>query len=159
MLFVQDQGGDENYNVYAVDPSAAAPAGKDVPDARNLTDAKGARALIYDVPRHDPDVLFVGLNDRDAAWHDLYKVTISTGKRELLRQNTEKISSWIFDRKGQLRLATRTTDNGDTEILRVGDKGFEQVYSCTVFETCGVVRVPSRQPARLHDHEQGRRRT
>ena len=31
ILFVQDQGGDENYNVYAVDPAAAPAAGADVP--------------------------------------------------------------------------------------------------------------------------------
>jgi dipeptidyl aminopeptidase/acylaminoacyl peptidase len=143
VLFVQDQGGDENFNVYAVDPSAAPAAGQEVPQARNLTDARGARAVIYDVPQHDPDIIHVGLNDRDAAWHDLYRVRISTGKRELLRQNTGQISSWIFDRKGTLRLATRTADNGDTEILRVtgkGDEGFEQVYSCTVFETCSVIQ-------------------
>lgn len=140
VLFVQDQGGDENYNVYAVDPATATAAGKDVPKPRNLTDAKGARAVIYDVPRHDPDVIFVGLNDRDPAWHDPYEVKISTGERKLLRQNTEKIAGWVFDRAGKLRLAVRTADNGDTHILRVTDKGFEQVYSCTVFETCGVLQ-------------------
>lgn len=140
VLFVQDQGGDENFNVYAVDPSAAPAGGKEVPDARNLTDAKGARAVIYDVPRHDPDVIHVGLNDRDPAWHDLYEVKISTGERKLLRQNTEKIAGWIFDNKGTLRLAVRTADNGDTHILRVTDNGFEQIYSCTVFESCGILQ-------------------
>jgi len=137
VLFVQDQGGDENYNVYAVEPAGAPAAGKDVPAARNLTAAKGARALIYDVPRHDPNIIFVGLNDRDAAWHDLYEVKIATGERTLLRKNTEKIAGWMFDRAGQLRLALRTAPNGDTEVLRVTDTGFEQVYGCTVFETCG----------------------
>lgn len=140
ILFVQDQGGDENFNVYAVDPSAAPAAGTDVPEARNLTDAKGARAVIYDVPRHNPDIIFVGLNDRDAAWHDLYEVKLSTGQRTLIRRNTEKIAGWVFDRAGKLRLAVRTADNGDTHVLRVTDKGFEQVYSCTVFETCGVLQ-------------------
>src|SRR5688572_27180043 len=112
VLFVQDQGGDENYNVHAVNPSDAAPAGAEVPKARNLTEAKGARAVIYDVPRHNPDVIYVGLNDRDPAWHDLYEVKISTGERRLLRKNTEKISGWVFDRAGNLRLATRTADSG-----------------------------------------------
>jgi dipeptidyl aminopeptidase/acylaminoacyl peptidase len=140
ILFVQDQGGDENYNVYAVDPGATPAAGQDVPAARNLTEAKGARAAIYDVPRQSTDLIHVGLNDRDAAWHDLYEVKISTGERKLLRKNTDKISGWVFDRAGKLRLATRTTDAGDTEILRVTDTAFEQVYSCTVFETCGPLQ-------------------
>jgi dipeptidyl aminopeptidase/acylaminoacyl peptidase len=140
ILFVQDQAGDENYNVYAVDPSAAAAAGQEVPAARNLTDAKGVRAVIYDVPRESADLIHVGLNDRDAAWHDLYEVRISTGERKLLRKNTDKIAAWVFDRAGKLRLALRTTDAGDTDILRVTDTGFEQVYTCTVFETCGPLQ-------------------
>jgi dipeptidyl aminopeptidase/acylaminoacyl peptidase len=136
ILFVQDQAGDENYNVYAVSPTDTPAAGKDVPNARNLTEAKGVRAAIYDVPRHNPDLIYVGLNDRDAAWHDLYEVKISTGERKLLRKNTDKIAGWIMDRAGKLRLATRTADSGDNEILRVTETGFDRVYSCTVFETC-----------------------
>ncbi|MGH7605156.1 MAG: alpha/beta fold hydrolase [Gemmatimonadaceae bacterium] len=140
ILFVQDQGGDENFNVYAVDPAAAPVAGAAVPVARNLTDAKGVRAEIFSVPKNDPDIIYVGLNDRDKAWHDLYRVRISTGERTLVRQNTERISGWLFDNAGNLRLATRTTDAGDTEILRVDPNGFAQVYSCSVFESCGPDR-------------------
>ncbi len=140
ILFTQDQGGNENFNVYAVNPSDQLPAGQDVPPSRNLTDAKNARAFIYNVPRAEPDTIYVGLNDREAAWHDLYRVKISTGERTLLRQNTERITGWVFDNKGQLRLATRAAPNGDTEILRVDDQGFTKVYSCNVFETCSALR-------------------
>ena len=140
ILFVQDQGGDENYNVFAVDPASTAPEGAEVPPSRNLTDAKGARALIYSLPKTDADVIFVGLNDRDAAWHDLYRVRISTGERTLVRRNADKIAGWHFDLQGRLRLAQRVADNGDTEILSVTDTGFTKVYGCTVFETCGPTR-------------------
>lgn len=140
ILFVQDKDGDENYNVYAVDPAAKPAEGKEVPAARNLTDAKGVRAQIYATPKNEPDTLWVGLNDRDAAWHDLYKVKISTGERSLVRKNTEKIAGWLFDLKGQLRLASKVTDKGDTEILRVDKDAFTKVYDCTVFESCGPVR-------------------
>jgi dipeptidyl aminopeptidase/acylaminoacyl peptidase len=147
LLFVQDKDGDENYNVYAVDPAASPAEGKDVPTARNLTDAKGVRAFIYAVPKSDPDTLYVGLNDRDAAWHDLYRVKISTGERTLIRKNTDRIAGWVFDLSGQLRLAQRVADNGDTEVLRVDPSGFTKVYSCSVFESCGVIRF----------HKDGRR--
>jgi dipeptidyl aminopeptidase/acylaminoacyl peptidase len=140
ILFVQDQGGDENYNVYAVDPASSAAAGQEVPAARNLSAAKGARAVLYSVPRNDPDIMYIGLNDRDKSWHDLYRVRISTGERTLLKQNTERIAGWVFDNTGTLRLATRSTEKGDTEILRVDPTGFTQVYSCNVFETCGPDR-------------------
>ena len=140
ILFVQDKGGDENYNVYAVNPADASASGQDVPAARNLTDVKGVRAAIYSVPRSEPDAIYVGLNDRDAAWHDLYKVRVSTGERTLIRKNTERITSYFFDLKDQLRLATRSAENGDTEVLRVDADKFTKVYSCTVFESCGPVR-------------------
>ena len=140
VLFVQDKAGDENYNVYAVDPAATPAAGAAVPLARNLTEAKGARAIIYEVPKNEPDVMYAGLNDRDKAWHDLYKVKISTGERTLIRKNTDRISGWEFDHKGQLRLATRSADNGDTEILRVDKDSFKKVYSCDVFESCAPLR-------------------
>ncbi len=140
ILFVQDKLGDENYLVYAVNPAESPAEGQEVPPARNLTDLKGVRAQITLVPRSEPDALYVALNDRDKSWHDLYKVKISTGERTFVRQNTERIVGWTFDLKDQLRLATRVADNGDTEVLRVDDKGFTKVYSCNVFESCGPVR-------------------
>jgi len=136
VLYVQDQLGDENYNVYAVNPADAPAAGSPVPKARNITAAKGVRAEIFAVPESDPDVLYVGLNDRDKAWHDLYKVKISTGEKTLVRKNTDRISGWIFDNKDNLRLALRSPENGDTEILRADAEGFKKIYSCGVFEIC-----------------------
>ncbi|MFL6352528.1 MAG: S9 family peptidase [Bryobacteraceae bacterium] len=140
LLYAQDQGGDENFKIYAVDPNAAATVGAEVPKARNITDAKGARTFIYALPKNDPDTIYAGLNDRDKAWPDLYKLKISTGERALLRKNTEHIAEWMFDNKGTLRLATRTTDKGDTEVLRVDADKFAPIYSCSVFETCAPVR-------------------
>jgi dipeptidyl aminopeptidase/acylaminoacyl peptidase len=140
ILYAQDAGGDENFNVYAVRPADTPAPGADVPAARNITDAKAVQAQIFLVPKSDPDAIYVGLNDRDKAWHDLYKVRISTGERTLVRTNTERIVGWQFDLNDRLRLATRIADNGDTEIMRVDDKGLTKVYSCDVFETCGPAK-------------------
>ena len=140
ILFVQDKGGDENFNVYAVNPADAPASGQDVPAARNLTDVKGVRAILFAVPRSEPDAIYVGINDRDPAWHDLYKVKISTGERTLIRKNIERITAFVFDLKDQLRLATRSAENGDTEVLRVDADKFTKVYSCSVFEACGPIR-------------------
>ncbi len=140
VLYAQDKAGYENYNVYAVDPAAPPEAGSKTPAARNLTDVKGVRAQLYEAPRSEPDFIYVGLNDRDKAWHDLYKVRISTGERTLVRQNTDRVTAWIFDLHDQLRLATRSADNGDTEVLRVDAKGFTRIFSCDVLESCAAVR-------------------
>jgi dipeptidyl aminopeptidase/acylaminoacyl peptidase len=136
ILYAQDNGGDENFNVYAVKPDDLSAPAANVPAARNLTDLNGVQALIYEVPRSDPDLIYVGLNDRDKAWHDLYSIRISTGERTLLHQNTERIAQWNFDAKGHLRLVMRAAPNGDWEVLRVDPAGLTKIYSCHVLEAC-----------------------
>ena len=140
ILFVQDQAGDENYNVYAVNPAEPPAMGLEVPPARNLTAAKGVKAVIYAVPRSDPDLIYIGLNDRDKAWHDLYKVRISTRERILVHKNLDRISNWVFDNNDHLRLAVRSPENGDREILRIGPEGFTSIFACNVFEACIPIR-------------------
>ena len=140
ILFVQDKGGDENFNVYTVNPADKPAAGSPVPASRNITDAKGIRAIIQDVPKSDPDVIYVGINDRDKAWHDLYKVKISTGERTLISQNNDRYQGMVFDNDDKLRLAVRSAPNGDTEILRIGADGKgTKIYDCNTFETCNPI--------------------
>ena len=140
VVYVKDNEGDENFNVYAVDPSVETPVGEDAPPSRDLTGLKGVRVMLIDVPKNDPEVLYIGLNDRDKAWHDLYKLNIATGEKTLVRMNTEHIAGWIFDLQGNLRLATRVADNGDQDILRVDPAAFTKIYSCSALETCSPIR-------------------
>ena len=141
VLFEKDNGGDENYNIFAVAAESKPIDGAEVPAARNLTNAASVQTKIYRLPFNEPDAIYVGLNDRDPKWHDLYKIKISTGERILLRQNTGRFVGWHFDNNDKLRLARRSTPAGDTEILRLdaGDK-FTGIYSCNVFEVCVPIR-------------------
>jgi dipeptidyl aminopeptidase/acylaminoacyl peptidase len=140
VLWVQDQGGDEDFNVWAVDPAQKPADGAKAPPARNLTEAKGVRAEIFAVPRSAPGTLYVGLNDRDPAWHDLYRLDIASGARTLLHKNTGRITGWIFDTKDQLRLATRSTETGDQELLRVDGESLVKIAGCGVLETCDAIQ-------------------
>ncbi len=140
IVFVKDNAGDENFNVYAVDPAAANAPNSEAPALRDLTGLKGVRVNLYSAPKSEPGTLYIGLNDRDKAWHDLYKLNIATGGKTLLRKNTEKVSDWFFDTKGALRLATRTADNGDQEMLRVDADQLTKVYSCSIVDACGPIQ-------------------
>ncbi len=140
IMFVQDQSGDENFNVYAVNPADKPAAGSKVPSARNITAGKGVRAIIQSVPKSDSDAIIVGINERDKAWHDIYKVKISTGERTLIKENKDRLQGLIFDNADKLRLSLRSPQNGDTEILRLNDDGTSTViYSCNLFESCAPV--------------------
>ncbi len=135
ILFVKDNDGDENFNVYAVNPAEEKPA------ARNITEGKNVRAFIQGVPRSEPDAIYVGINDRDPAWHDLYKISISTGQKTLIRKNTDRLQGFIFDNADKIRLAVRSAENGDTEIIRLdADGASTKIYSCDWRESCSPVQ-------------------
>jgi dipeptidyl aminopeptidase/acylaminoacyl peptidase len=114
-----------------------------VPPSRNLTEIDGVRAFIYAVPEATPDEILVGLNDRDASLHDVYRLNIDTGERELLIKNDTNVAAWISDLKGEVRAAWRQTEDGGSEFLKVenGELG-KVLYSCDWDETC--------QPYRFH---------
>jgi len=139
LLYSQDKAGDENFNIYAVNPAEAPAAGQPVPAARDLTGLKGVRVQIINAPLTDPNTLYIGLNDRDKAWHDLYKLNLSTGEKTLVRQNNDRLGSWVFDWKDQLRLASRSNPDGSTEWLRVEGEKMTPFYKTSIDEQSGVV--------------------
>jgi len=60
VLFAQDNGGDRKFSRdMRYKPDAKPAAGKEVPDARNLTAAQGVRGTDLQLPKNDPDVFFV----------------------------------------------------------------------------------------------------
>ncbi|MCF6296469.1 MAG: S9 family peptidase [Flavobacteriaceae bacterium] len=139
ILFVKDNKGDENYNVYAVDPKDKAVKETGVPVFKNLSPMKDVRVMIYQVSRKDPNIMMVGINDRDKAWHDLYKLNIATGKLDLLFENKNRITGWNFDWDEKARLAYRTNEEGFSEILRVdGDNKFTKIYETNLQEKAHI---------------------
>lgn len=137
VLFVQDKGGDENYRVYAVDPSVP---GIPVPPALDLTPMEKVRAMIIDVPKDTPNEIVVGLNDRNPQLHDVYRLNLTTGERTLIRKNDENIAGWATDLKGNLRLGIRQTSDGGTEILSLDGNKLTSVYSVSSVESASPLR-------------------
>ena len=108
ILYSQDQDGDENYSIYAIDLDSG--------DIRNLippTDLPAGakerppvRAEIEAVSHRFPEEILIGLNDRDPRYHDIYQVNILTGKRRLL-QNNPGFRSFVFDEDYKPRFASK----------------------------------------------------
>ena len=114
VLFIQDEGGDENFHLYAVDVVAGT--------QKDLTPYKGIRAEIMGLSWKKPGVIAVGMNDRVAEWHDLYEVDINTGKRVLVHQNTQEFSGYNLDFDLKPRIASKNDADGTELLRRVGDK-------------------------------------
>lgn len=135
ILYAKDKDGDENINIYAVDPSEK---GDPVPESRNLTPLEEVTAQIYNVSDNDPDMMMIGLNDRDKAWHDLYSLQISTGELKMVYENNDRITGYDFDWDDNLRLLYRTDEKGNSTILRKDGDKLEPIYETSVTESAYV---------------------
>ncbi len=139
ILYVKDQKGNENYNVYAVSPTDKAEKETGMPPAQNLTPMEGVRVQIEAVSRKNPNIIWVGINKRDHAWHDLYELDITTGKLTLLYENKHRITGWSFDWDENPRLAYRTNEEGFSEILRIDSTiEFTKIYETNLQEKAYV---------------------
>jgi len=140
ILFIQDKGGNENFRIYAVSPTAQVAKGQTVPEAKDLTPLEKVTAIIYAVPENNPNIMIVGLNDRDQRFHDVYSVNIATGERKLLYKNDRNVASWVADLEGNLRLAVISLPDGGTQINRIEGDKLVEVYRCKFGETCSPIR-------------------
>jgi dipeptidyl aminopeptidase/acylaminoacyl peptidase len=115
VVYLQDKGGDENWRVYSTDVASA--------ETRDLTPIDGVQAQIYKGNEKFPEEILIGLNDRDARLHDVYRLNLVTGERKLIEKNTQEFAGYVFDEDYNVRLAMKQTPEGGQEILRKdGDK-------------------------------------
>lgn len=133
ILYIKDENGDENINIFAVDPIASAEANK-VPVSRNLTPLKGIAARINLVSKKNPDLMMVLLNERDKAWHDLYQLKISTGELTKIYENKERITGFTFDWDENLRVLSKTDDKGTTTAYKKEGDKLTPIYETSVTE-------------------------
>ena len=110
LLTLQDQDGDENWRLIAVDPADGATV--------DLTPLRGVAAQLIGVsPRH-PHHVVVGLNDRDARLHDPYLIDVRTGERTCLLENPGLVDFRI-DAELRPRFATLPGPDGSSQIHRL----------------------------------------
>ena len=133
ILYVKDENGDENVNVFAVDPMAKAVANS-VPPSRNLTPLKEITAQIQAVSIKNPDLMMVSLNDRDKAWHDLYQLKISTGELTKIYENKDRVTGYVFDWDDTLRILSKTDEKGTTSFFKKEGDKLTQIYETSVTE-------------------------
>ena len=112
VLYAQDVGGDENFQVFAVDLTA---------DTQKELSPTGSRASVAQRSIEYPNEVLVSVNDRDARYFDLVRVNLETGEQTRVFENDEFASVWTDD-DFRLRFAAKqTTDGGQEVFIRDGD--------------------------------------
>ena len=119
ILFLQDEGGDENWRVYSVDVESRRQV--------DLTPLDKVRAELVGLSHERPDVALIALNDRTPEYHDLYEINISTGERKLVERNDREFAGYLEDLQLRPRLAVKTLADGGGEIYRNTGKGWESL--------------------------------
>jgi dipeptidyl aminopeptidase/acylaminoacyl peptidase len=112
ILFINDQGGDENFRLYGVDVRSGA--------LRTHTPFDKTRAQIVAISPLVKDRILVGLNNRDPKWHDVHSLDLSTGKLTQVLRN-EGYAGFTADQSLNVRVARRTSLDGGAEFFRVNN--------------------------------------
>ena len=105
IVYLQDRGGDENWRAYSVNLES----GEEV----DLTPFEGTRATIVNVSEDSPDVLAIGLNDRDRRYHDVYLINAESGERKLLFENP-RFAGVTVDDSMRVRMVSEMNADGST---------------------------------------------
>ncbi len=113
IAYLQDSGGDEDWHVYTVNLES------DV--IRDITPIEGVRAQIQEASPKHPRHLLVGLNDRDAQFHDIYRIDLQTGERSLVQRN-DGFAGFVTDDDFNVRFAVRLTPDGGVEYVQKAPK-------------------------------------
>ncbi|MCH8615833.1 S9 family peptidase [Sphingomonas sp. SM33] len=123
ILFIQDKGGDENFLLYGVDVAT----GKQT----TLTPFTKTRAQLVGSSNKHKDRVLVGLNNRDAKWHDVYSLNLKTGKLTLVQKN-DGYAGFLADNDLKLRMALKSRDDGGTDYYRITNGKIEAKPFATV---------------------------
>ncbi len=143
LLYEQDNGGDENYHIYAVRVDEISQ--DRLPIAKDLTPFDQVRAILIKRSKLDHQKLLVGINNRDPRWHDLYEIQLESGEIKLLFENTLQLSEYHLDEKDQLSLGSRSLTDGSTELLQLSATGAERCYLSSAEESYAVIRFKNKQ--------------
>ena len=112
VLYIQDKAGDENYLLYQVDLGSG--------EERTLTPFENTRARFFGVSHAIKDRVLVGLNNRDARFHDAYMLNLVTGALELVLEN-DGYAGYLADDSLTLRWALRQNASGGSDWFEIAD--------------------------------------
>lgn len=116
LLYIQDKGGDENFLLYGVNIETG--------EERTLTDFEDTRVTVVGGSDRIKDKILIGLNNRDARFHDVHMLDLNTGDIELVIEN-DGYAGFVADDNLDVRLALRPNAEGGMDFFRVVDNAIE----------------------------------
>ena len=132
ILYLQDLGGDENWQLHAVnvktkDDVTLTPFEEIIgPDGQPVTMPNGKklrpRVNIQEVSYKYPNEILISLNIRNPQYFDVYKLNTISGEMNIIQQN-DKFAGFQTDDDFNIRYAFENTPDGGMEISTPDGKG------------------------------------
>ena len=124
LIYVKDQGGNENYQLFAVDVDGT--------NEKALTPFENVRVSILEPLKDQPDDMIISMNKDNAQVFEPYRINVNTGELVKLYENKDvanPVMGYDFDKDGNLRGITRQVNGTEIEQLyRTGeDQDFQVV--------------------------------
>ena len=123
MIYLQDTGGNENWNLYSVDLKTGG--------IKNLTPFPEVQVRIIKHERHFPDEILIGMNKEDRKKHDIYRLHINSGELELVAENSGNAARWLSDADLNIRAAISRKPDGVSDLLIRKNKNSPWEFLCT----------------------------
>ena len=108
LLYLKDEGGDENWRLHAVDLDSGA--------IRDLTPFDDVQAQVIEVSREHPDHVLVGLNKDNPQLHDVYRLELPGGTLEKVAENPGFVG-WVADRDLAVRAGVAPMPDGGLVVM------------------------------------------
>jgi dipeptidyl aminopeptidase/acylaminoacyl peptidase len=134
ILFINDKGGDENFQLYSVNVADGT--------QRSLTPFDKTRVQIVGVSERIRDRILIGVNQRDARWHDVFSLDLGTGKLTEVLRNTGDFSDFVADDSLNVRLAAKSRADGGNDFFHVNGGSVEE----KPFSSVGLEDSQTTQP-------------
>ncbi|KOS71677.1 peptidase [Lysinibacillus contaminans] len=114
LLYVKDNGGDENYHIYSSTFNGA--------EEKDLTPYPGVTLSIVSSLEGVKDEILIMMNKEDAKVFDVYKFNVKTGDTTLVAKNPGNILTWVADRNGAIRIAVASDGVEGVVLYRETEK-------------------------------------
>ncbi len=111
LVYAMDQGGDENYHIYAVNLDGS--------NLVDLTPFEGIQASILELVKEDTDHIIVSMNKNNPQVFEPYRVNVRTGSLEQLFTNEDAanpIMGYSFDKDGKLKGYVKLRDGVEQDV-------------------------------------------
>jgi dipeptidyl aminopeptidase/acylaminoacyl peptidase len=126
LIFFSQRDDSPNYGMFSVN--------RDGSDQKEITPNPQAYIRLMDELQNNPDEILIGMNIRDKAIFDVYRMNINSGETKIVAENPGNIAYFKTDHEGKVRVAIATDGVNESLLHRKDENSPFEVVTTTNFK-------------------------